>query len=138
MIMSNKEQTLSIIKPDAVERNLENEIKEMFKSKGFLILKEKKIQIEKSEAEKFYKVHETKPFYNELCAYLSSGPIVVMILEKENAVLGNRELMGATNPKDADEGTIRKKYGISIDKNSVHGSDSVENAKIEIDFFFKD
>ena len=136
--MSNKEQTLSIIKPDAVERNLENEIKEMFKSKGFLILKEKKIQIEKSEAEKFYKVHETKPFYNDLCAYLSSGPIVVMILEKENAVLENRELMGATNPKDADEGTIRKKYGISIDKNSVHGSDSVENAKIEIDFFFKD
>ena len=136
--MSNIEQTLSIIKPDAVERNLDNEIKEIFKSNGFLILKEKKIQIEKSEAEKFYKVHETKPFYNDLCAYLSSGPIVVMILEKENAVLGNRELMGATNPKDADEGTIRKKYGISIDKNSVHGSDSVENAKIEIDFFFKD
>ena len=136
--MSNTEQTLSIIKPDAVERNLENEIKEMFKMKGFNILKEKKIQIEKSEAEKFYKVHETKPFYNDLCAYLSSGPIVVMILEKENAVLGNRELMGATNPKDAIEGTIRKKYGISIDKNSVHGSDSVDNAKIEIDFFFKD
>ena len=136
--MSNLEQTLSIIKPDAVERNLENEIKEMFKNKGFLILKEKKIQIEKSEAEKFYKVHETKPFYNDLCAYLSSGPIVVMVLEKDNAVLGNRELMGATNPKDADEGTIRKKYGISIDKNSVHGSDSAENAKIEIDFFFKD
>ena len=136
--MSNIEQTLSIIKPDAVERNLENEIKEMFKHKGFLILKEKKIQIEKSEAEKFYKVHETKPFYNDLCAYLSSGPIVVMVLEKDNAVLGNRELMGATNPKDAEEGTIRKKYGISIDKNSVHGSDSVENAKIEIDFFFKD
>jgi len=136
--MSNLEQTLSIIKPDAVERNLENEIKEMFKSKGFLILKEKKIQIEKSEAEKFYKVHETKPFYNDLCDYLSSGPIVVMVLEKENAVLGNRELMGATNPIDAEEGTIRKKYGISIDKNSVHGSDSVENAKIEIDFFFKD
>jgi len=136
--MSNLEQTLSIIKPDAVERNLENEIKEMFKSKGFRILKEKKIQIEKSEAEKFYKVHETKPFYNDLCAYLSSGPIVVMVLEKDNAVLGNRELMGATNPKDAEEGTIRKKYGISIDKNSVHGSDSVENAKIEIDFFFKD
>ena len=136
--MSNIEQTLSIIKPDAVERNLENEIKEMFKSNGFLILREKKIQIEKSEAEKFYKVHETKPFYNDLCAYLSSGPIVVMVLEKDNAVLGNRELMGATNPKDADEGTIRKKYGISIDKNSVHGSDSVENAKIEIDFFFKD
>ena len=136
--MSNLEQTLSIIKPDAVERNLENEIKEMFKSNGFKILKEKKIQIEKSEAEKFYKVHETKPFYNDLCAYLSSGPIVVMILEKDNAVLGNRELMGATNPKDAEEGTIRKKYGISIDKNSVHGSDSAENAKIEIDFFFKD
>ncbi len=136
--MSNIEQTLSIIKPDAVERNLENEIKEMFKNNGFNILKEKKIQIEKSEAEKFYKVHETKPFYNDLCAYLSSGPILVMVLQKENAVKGNRELMGATNPKDAEEGTIRKKYGISIDKNSVHGSDSVDNAKIEIDFFFKD
>ena len=136
--MSNTEQTLSIIKPDAVERNLDNEIKEMFKNKGFLIVKEKKIQIEKSEAEKFYKVHETKPFYNDLCAYLSSGPIVVMVLEKENAVLGNRELMGATNPEEAEEGTIRKKYGISIDKNSVHGSDSINNAKIEIDFFFKD
>ena len=136
--MSNKEQTLSIIKPDAVERNLDNEIKEMFKNKDFQIVKEKKIQIEKSEAEKFYKAHETKPFYNDLCAYLSSGPIVVMVLEKENAVLANRELMGATNPKDAQEGTIRKKYGISIDKNSVHGSDSTENAKIEINFFFKD
>ena len=136
--MSNKEQTLSIIKPDAVERNLDNEIKEMFKNKGFQVVKEKKIQIEKPEAEKFYKVHETKPFYNDLCTYLSSGPIVVMVLEKENSVLANRELMGATNPKDAEEGTIRKKYGISIDKNSVHGSDSVENAKIEIDFFFKD
>ena len=136
--MSNIEQTLSIIKPDAVERNLENEIKEMFKNNGFNILKEKKIQIEKSEAEKFYKVHETKPFYNDLCTYLSSGPILVMVLQKENAVKGNSELMGATNPKDAEEGTIRKKYGISIDKNSVHGSDSVDNAKIEIDFFFKD
>ena len=136
--MNKLEQTLSIIKPDAVERNLENEIKEIFKNKGFSILNEKKIQIEKSEAEKFYKVHETKPFYNDLCTYLSSGPIVVMVLEKDNAVLGNRELMGATNPKDAEEGTIRKKYGISIDKNSVHGSDSIENAKIEIDFFFKD
>ena len=136
--MSNIEQTLSIIKPDAVERSLVNEIKEMFKNKGFSIIKEKKIQIEKSEAEKFYKVHETKPFYNDLCAYLSSGPIIVIILEKENAVLENRELMGATNPKEALEGTIRKKYGISIDKNSVHGSDSIENAKIEIDFFFKD
>jgi nucleoside-diphosphate kinase len=136
--MSNVEQTLSIIKPDAVERNLDNEIKEMFKNKGFKIIKEKKIQIDKAEAENFYKVHETKPFYNDLCSYLSSGPIVVMVLEKENAVLANRELMGATNPKDAVEGTIRKKYGISIDKNSVHGSDSIDNAKIEIDFFFKD
>ena len=136
--MSNVEQTLSIIKPDAVERNLDSEIKEMFKDKGFKIVKEKKIQIEKSEAEKFYKVHETKPFYNDLCSYLSSGPIVVMVLEKENAVLANRELMGATNPKEAADGTIRKKYGISIDKNSVHGSDSTDNAKIEIDFFFKD
>jgi|TARA_B100001540_G_C15327035_1_gene426269 nucleoside-diphosphate kinase len=136
--MSNKEQTLSIIKPDAVERNLDNEIKEIFKNNGFQIVKEKKIQIEKLEAEKFYKVHETKPFYNDLCTYLSSGPIIVMILEKENAVLANRELMGATNPKEAKEGTIRKKYGISIDKNSVHGSDSTENAKIEINFFFKD
>ena len=136
--MNNIEKTLSIIKPDAVERNLDIEIKEMFKNKNFKIIKEKKIQIEKSEAEKFYKVHETKPFYNDLCAYLSSGPIVVMVLEKQNAVLANRELMGSTNPKDATEGTIRKKYGISIDKNSVHGSDSIENAKIEIDFFFKD
>ena len=137
--MNNKiEQTLSIIKPDAVERNLENEIKEMFKNAGFNILKEKKVQIEKSEAEKFYKVHETKPFYNDLCAYLASGPIVVMILEKQNAVLDNRDLMGATNPKEAKEGTIRKKYGLSIDKNSVHGSDSSENAQIEIGFFFKD
>ena len=136
--MSNLEQTLSIIKPDAVERNLEAEIKKMFQEKDFKIVKDKKIQITKSEAEQFYKVHETKPFYSDLCAYLSSGPVVVMVLEKENAVLGNRELMGATNPKDAEEGTIRKKYGISIDKNSVHGSDSVENAKIEIDFFFKD
>tara|TARA_S200000501_G_scaffold367430_1_gene403740 strand:+ start:200 stop:610 length:411 start_codon:yes stop_codon:yes gene_type:complete len=136
--MSNLEQTLSIIKPDAVERNLDNEIKEMFKNKGFKIVKEKKIQIEKSEAERFYKVHQTKPFYNDLCAYLSSGPIVVMILEKENAVLANREFMGATNPKDAIDGTIRKKYGLSIDKNSVHGSDSPENAKVEIDFFFND
>ena len=134
--MSNIEQTLSIIKPDAVERNLEDEIKNMFINNGFEIKKEKKIQIEKSEAERFYKVHETKPFYNDLCAYLSSGPIVVMILEKKGAVLANRKLMGATNPKEADNGTIRKKYGISIDKNSVHGSDSEENAKKEIDFFF--
>ena len=136
--MNNTEQTLSIIKPDAVERSLDNEIKQLFIKNGFNIFKEKKIQIEKSEAEKFYKVHETKPFYNDLCSYLSSGPIVAMILEKKNAVAENRKLMGATNPKDAENGTIRKKYGISIDKNSVHGSDSVENAKIEIDFFFKD
>ena len=136
--MNKIEQTLSIIKPDAVERNLDKEIKEMFLKNGFKILKEKKIQIEKSEAEKFYKVHETRPFYNDLCNYLSSGPIVVMVIEKENAVLENRNLMGATNPKDAIDGTIRKKYGLSIDKNSVHGSDSLENAKIEIDFFFND
>ena len=128
------EQTLSIIKPDAVERNLEGEIKEIFKNKGFQIVKEKKIQIEKSEAENFYKVHETKPFYSDLCDYLSSGPIVVMVLQKENAVKGNRELMGTTNPKEANYGNIRKKYGISIDK-IVHGSDSIDNAKAEIDFF---
>ena len=136
--MSELEQTLSIIKPDAVERNLENEIKVLFQNNGFSILREKKIQIEKSEAENFYKVHETKPFYNDLCSYLASGPIVVMVLGRDNAVKKNRELMGATNPEDAKEGTIRKKYGISIDKNSVHGSDSLENAKIEIDFFFKE
>ena len=136
--MSSIEQTLSIIKPDAVERNLQEEIKIEFRNNGFEIINEKKIHISKEEAEKFYKVHESKPFYNDLCEYLSSGPIIVMRLQKENAVKGNRELMGATNPKDAEEGTIRKKYGISIDKNSVHGSDSVENAKIEIDFFFKD
>ena len=135
--MSDIERTLSIIKPDAVERNLVTEIKEIFKNKGFLIIKEKKIQIEKSEAESFYKVHETKPFYNDLCTYLSSGPIVVMVLEKENAVFSNRDLMGATDPKNAEKGTIRNKYGISIDKNSVHGSDSPENAKIEIDFFLR-
>ena len=136
--MSEIEKTLSIIKPDAVERGLENEIKKIFEKKGFSIIKEKKIQIDKSEAEKFYKIHETKPFYNDLCSYLSSGPILAMVLEKENAVLENRKLMGATNPKDADDGTIRNKYGISIDKNSVHGSDSIENAKTEIDFFFSD
>ena len=135
--MSNIEQTLSIIKPDAVERNLESQIKEIFIRNGFRIIEEKKIQINKSEAEKFYKVHETKPFYNELCNYLSSGPIVVMKLQKENAIFENRELMGSTNPKDAKEGTIRKKFGLSIDKNSVHGSDSLENANIELDFFFK-
>ena len=135
--MSNLERTLSIIKPDAVERNLENEIKEIFKNKGFNIVKYKKIQVSKSEAEQFYKVNETKPFFNDLCEYLSSGPIVVMILEKENAVAANRELMGATKPEEAAEGTIRKKYGLSIDKNSVHGSDSIENAKVEIDFFLK-
>ena len=135
--MSNIEQTLSIIKPDAVERNLDGQIKDIFIRNGFRIIEEKKIQINKSEAEKFYKVHETKPFYNELCNYLSSGPMVVMKLEKENAIFENRELMGSTNPKDAKEGTIRKKFGLSIDKNSVHGSDSLENANIELDFFFK-
>ena len=135
--MSNLEQTLSIIKPDAVERNLQEEIKSEFKKNNFLIVKEKKIHISKQEAEKFYKVHETKPFYSDLCSYLSSGPIIVMILEGESAIARNREIMGATDPNKAAEGTIRKKYGISIDKNSVHGSDSVENAKIELDFFFK-
>ena len=134
--MSNIEQTLYIIKPDAVERNLQDQIKKEFINKGFEIIKEKKIHISKVEAENFYKVHESKPFYNDLCAYLSSGPIIVMILQRENAVIENRKLMGATNPVDADEGTLRKKYGISIDKNSVHGSDSIENAKIELDFFF--
>ena len=134
--MSDFEKTLSIIKPDAVERNLAEEIKQMFLNNGFEILKEKKIQISKEEAEQFYLVHQTKPFYNELCSYLSSGPIIVMTLQRENAVAENRKLMGATNPVDADEGTLRKKYGISIDKNSVHGSDSPENAKIELDFFF--
>ena len=136
--MSNLEQTLSIIKPDAVERDLIEEIKNEFKKKDFVIFKEKKIKLEKHEAEKFYQVHQSKPFYNDLCSYLSSGPIVVMILERENAILENRKLMGATDPSKAEEGSIRKKYGISIDKNSVHGSDSQENAEIEIDFFFKD
>ena len=135
--MSNSEQTLSIIKPDAVERNLIEEIKSIFISNNFIIFKEKKIQISKAEAEEFYKVHQSKPFYNDLCEYLSSGPIYVMVLEKDNAVIENRKLMGSTNPKEAEEGTIRKKYGLSIDKNSVHGSDSVDNAIIEIDFFFK-
>ena len=134
--MSNYEQTLSIIKPDAVERNLSEEIKNEFKRNGFTIKEEKKVHLEKSEAEKFYLVHQSKPFYNDLCDYLSSGPILVMVLERENAVIANRELMGATNPSEANEGTLRKKYGISIDKNSVHGSDSIDNAKIEIDFFF--
>ena len=134
--MSNIEQTLSIIKPDAVERNLIEEIKNEFKSNGFTIKNEKKIKLEKSEAEKFYQVHQSKSFFNDLCEYLSSGPILVMILEKFNAVVDNRNLMGATDPQKAEEGTLRKKYGISIDKNSVHGSDSVDNAKIEIDFFF--
>ena len=134
--MSNIEQTLSIIKPDAVERNLQDQIKQEFINKGFEIMKEKKIHISKEEAERFYKVHESKPFYKDLCTYLSSGPIVVMTLQRENAIEENRKLMGATNPVDAEEGTLRKKYGISIDKNSVHGSDSLENAKIELDFFF--
>ena len=131
------EKTLSIIKPDAVERNLENKIKEYLEKNNLKVLKSKKIKISKEEASEFYKVHQTKPFYAELCDYLSSGPIIVMILEGENAISQNRELMGATDPKNAEDGTIRKMYGISIDKNSVHGSDSAENAKIEINFFFK-
>ena len=135
--MSNTEQTLSIIKPDAVERNLIDDIKKIFTQNDLEIKESKKIHITKDEAAEFYKVHQSKPFYNDLCAYLSSGPIVVMILEGKNAVLANRKLMGATNPKDAEENTIRKLYGISIDKNSVHGSDSLNNAKKEISFFFK-
>jgi nucleoside-diphosphate kinase len=135
--MSNLEQTLSIIKPDAVERNLVDKIKNIFTENNLKIKDSKKIHITKDEAAEFYKVHQSKPFYNDLCAYLSSGPIVVIILQGENAVVANRKLMGATNPKDADENTIRKLYGISIDKNSVHGSDSIDNAKKEIEFFFK-
>ena len=135
--MNSIEQTLSIIKPDAVERNLADDIKNIFIKNNLNIVNSKKIHITKDEASEFYKVHQSKPFYNDLCTYLSSGPIVVMILEGKNAVLANRKLMGSTNPKDAEENTIRKLYGISIDKNSVHGSDSIENAKKEIDFFFK-
>ena len=135
--MNNLEQTLSIIKPDAVERNLDSEIKSFFEKNNLKILKSKKVKISKEEASEFYKVHQTKPFYNELCNYLSSGPIVVMVLEGENAISKNRELMGATDPLKAQEGTLRKMYGVSIDKNSVHGSDSLENAKVEINFFFK-
>ena len=135
--MNNLEQTLSIIKPDAVERNLDNKIKSFFEKNNLKILKSKKVKISKEEASEFYKVHQTKPFYDKLCSYLSSGPIVVMVLEGENAINKNRQLMGATDPLKSDEGTLRKMYGISIDKNSVHGSDSLENSKIEIDFFFK-
>ena len=135
--MSNIQQTLSIIKPDAVERNLIENIKSIFKNNNLIIKEDKKIHITKEEAGEFYKIHQSKPFYDSLCSYLSSGPIVVMILEGENAVLLNRKLMGATDPKNAEEKTIRKLYGLSIDKNSVHGSDSVENAKKEIEFFFK-
>jgi len=135
--MSSIEQTLSIIKPDAVERNLAEDIKGIFTKNNLNIVNSKKIHITKDEASEFYKVHQSKPFYSDLCAYLSSGPIVVMILEGKNAVQANRKLMGSTNPEDAEENTIRKLYGISIDKNSVHGSDSIENAKKEIDFFFK-
>tara|TARA_B100000989_G_C19467710_1_gene439157 strand:- start:745 stop:1146 length:402 start_codon:yes stop_codon:yes gene_type:complete len=132
------EETLSIIKPDAMERNLEDEIKKIFIKNNFEIIKEKKIKLDKKEAEHFYKVHETKPFYDDLCNYLSSGPVLVMVLKKENAIADNRKIMGSTNPQDADQGTIRKQFGISIDKNSVHGSDCKENAQKEISFFFKD
>ena len=131
------EKTFSIIKPDAVERNLESKIKDFFIKNGLKIKESKKVKISKEEASDFYKVHQSKPFYNDLCNYLSSGPIVVMILEGDNAVLKNRELMGATDPQNATEGTLRKMYGLSIDKNSVHGSDSINNAKIEMEFFFK-
>ena len=135
--MNRIEQTLSIVKPDAVERNLTENIKKVFLENNLKIVQEKKIQISKEEAAEFYKVHQTKPFYERLCNYLSSGPITVMILEGEDAVKANRRIMGATDPKNADEGTIRKLYGLSIDKNSIHGSDSIENAKKEIEFFFK-
>ena len=135
--MSNLEQTLSIIKPDAVERNLDSKIKSFFEKNNLKIIKSKKVKISKEEASEFYKVHQTKPFYRELCSYLSSGPIVVMILEGENAVSKNRKSMGATDPTKAEDGTLRKMYGLSIDKNSVHGSDSIENGQIEINFFFK-
>mgnify|MGYP001281350974 CR=1 FL=1 len=135
--MSNVEQTLSIIKPDAVERNLATEIKDIFAKNNLEIVNSKKIHISKEEASEFYKVHQSKPFYDDLCNYLSSGPIEVIILKGESAIKNNRKLMGATNPKEAEEGTIRKLYGISIDKNSVHGSDSLENAEKEINFFFK-
>jgi len=134
--MSNLEKTLSIIKPDAVERGLENKIKAFFEKNNLKILKSKKVKITKEEASEFYKVHQTKPFYNDLCNYLSSGPIIVMILEGDDAISKNRQLMGATDPLKAGKGTLRKMYGISIDKNSVHGSDSLENGKKEIDFFF--
>ena len=136
--MSSLEETLSIIKPDAVERKLEDKIKNIFINNNFEIVREKKVKLEKKDAEQFYKVHETKPFYNDLCEYLSSGPVLVMILRKENAITENRKIMGSTNPNEAAPGTIRKEFGISIDKNSVHGSDSKENAEIEIKFFFKD
>jgi len=132
------EETLSIIKPDAMERKLEDKIKNIFIKNNFEIIREKKVKLEKKDAELFYKVHETKPFYNDLCNYLSSGPVLVMVLKKDNAIVENRKIMGATNPKEADPGTIRKEFGISIDKNSVHGSDSKENAEKEIRFFFKD
>ena len=136
--MNNTEETLSIIKPDAIQRNLEDKIKKIFIENNFEIIKEKKVKLEKKDAELFYKVHETKPFYNDLCNYLSSGPVLVMVLKKDNAIADNRKIMGATNPQEAEQGTIRKEFGISIDKNSVHGSDSKENAYKEIRFFFKD
>ena len=136
--MDNIEETLSIIKPDAMQRNLEDEIKKIFIKNKFEIIKEKKVKLEKKDAELFYKVHETKPFYKDLCNYLSSGPVLVMVLKKDNAIADNRKIMGATNPQEAEQGTIRKEFGISIDKNSVHGSDSKENAYKEIRFFFKD
>ena len=136
--MNNMEETLSIIKPDAMQRNLEDKIKKIFIKNSFEIVREKKVKLEKKDAELFYKVHETKPFYNDLCNYLSSGPVLVMVLKKANAIADNRKIMGATNPQEAEQGTIRKEFGISIDKNSVHGSDSKENADKEIRFFFKD
>jgi nucleoside-diphosphate kinase len=131
------EQTLSLIKPDAVERNLIGKIIQIFEDNGLVVEKLKKIHVDLDFAKKFYSVHSERPFFNDLCSYISSGPLVAMVLKGENAVQKNRDLMGATNPKEAKSGTIRNLYAISIDKNSVHGSDSVENAKIEIDLFFQ-
>jgi len=131
------EQTLSLIKPDAVERNVIGKIIQIFEDNGLVVEKLKKIHVDLDFAKKFYSVHSERPFFNDLCSYISSGPLVAMVLKGENAVQKNRDLMGATNPKEAKSGTIRNLYAISIDKNSVHGSDSVENAKTEIDLFFQ-
>jgi nucleoside-diphosphate kinase len=132
------QRTLSILKPDATDRNVTGEINGMIEAAGFRIIAQKRVLITLDQARKFYEVHKERPFYNDLCAFLSSAPAVVQVLEKENAVNDYRTLMGATNPASAEDGTIRKRFAISIDKNSVHGSDSPENAAIEIRFFFSE